>query len=75
MTTRTSKNQSNNSARLVFHTHRAVGATSVGGVDLLQVLEVVRAELVDDAGEQVLQLLGLMRARDNVGVGGDGRLH
>ena len=37
--------------------------------------EVVGPELVDDAGEHILELLGLGRAGHDVGVGGDGRLH
>ena len=43
--------------------------------DLLQVGEVIRAELVDDSREEVLELLRLVGPRDDVGVGGDARLH
>ena len=42
---------------------------------LLQVGQVVGAQLVDDAREQILQLFGLGVPADNVRVGGDGRLH
>ena len=41
----------------------------------LQVLQVVRAQLGDDAWQQVLQLLGLRHTRHHVRVGCDGRLH
>merc|ERR1711988_1731126 len=43
--------------------------------DLLEVGKGVGTELIDDAGKQLLQLLGLGRATDDVGVGCYGSLH
>jgi len=52
-------------------------ATGLGevGVDLLQIIEVVSAQLVDDAGEEILQLLVLSVTADDVSVGSNRCLH
>jgi hypothetical protein len=47
------------------------GYLGVTGVDFLQILEVIGAQLVDDAGEQVLQLLGLASTADDIRVSGN----
>merc|ERR1719473_1681512 len=52
------------------------GSTTLVGLgNLLEVGEVVRAKLVDDTGKELLEILGLGGTTDDVGVGGDGRLH
>mmetsp|Transcript_19051 Transcript_19051/g.39719 ORF Transcript_19051/g.39719 Transcript_19051/m.39719 type:complete len:223 (+) Transcript_19051:253-921(+) len=54
-------------------------ASSSGGLVALGQLadagDAVRAKLVDDVGKKILQLLLLAVAGNDVGVGGDGRLH
>lgn len=42
--------------------------------DLLQVVDGIRSQVGNDAGEELLQLLALRRAGDDVGVGLDGGL-
>jgi len=48
---------------------------SIGGIDLLQILQVIRSQLSDDTREEILELLGLSVTTDNIGVGSDGGLN
>ncbi len=43
--------------------------------NVLQVLEVIRSELVDDTRQKILKFLGFAGSANHIGVGTNGRLH